>query len=103
VTRGTVLVPHSAVLCRHGAGAGCQHVADFNSSPGYPRIEFGSDEEFGNDDDGVIVFGSDPGTKTDNSTGATLQQDPYPSASSGHAVRYMLSPSWSYIATTTSS
>jgi translation initiation factor 2-alpha kinase 4 len=37
---------------------------DFISSSGYPKIEFGSDagsEAFSEDDDGVIVFGSDSG------------------------------------------
>jgi translation initiation factor 2-alpha kinase 4 len=35
---------------------------DFISSSGYPKIEFGSDEESDNDDDGAVVFGSDSGT-----------------------------------------
>jgi len=34
---------------------------DFISSSGYPKIEFGSDDEEDNDDDGDIVFGSDTG------------------------------------------
>lgn len=34
---------------------------DFISSSGYPKIEFGSDEESENEDDVAIVFGSDSG------------------------------------------
>jgi translation initiation factor 2-alpha kinase 4 len=34
---------------------------DFISSSGYPKIEFGSDGESDEDDDGAIVFGSDSG------------------------------------------
>lgn len=34
---------------------------DFISSSGYPKIEFGSDEDFEEDDDGAVVFGSDSG------------------------------------------
>jgi translation initiation factor 2-alpha kinase 4 len=34
---------------------------DFISSSGYPKIEFGSDDESENEDDGAIVFGSDSG------------------------------------------
>jgi translation initiation factor 2-alpha kinase 4 len=34
---------------------------DFISSSGYPKIEFGSDDEYANEDDGDIVFGSDTG------------------------------------------
>ncbi|KAF2795299.1 Serine/threonine-protein kinase [Melanomma pulvis-pyrius CBS 109.77] len=32
---------------------------DFISSSGYPKVEFGSDDESENDDDGAVVFGSD--------------------------------------------
>jgi len=34
---------------------------DFISASGYPKIEFGSDDEYANEDDGAIVFGSDTG------------------------------------------
>lgn len=34
---------------------------DFISSSGYPKIEFGSDDDYANEDDGAIVFGSDTG------------------------------------------
>ncbi len=34
---------------------------DFISSSGYPKIEFGSDDESEDEDDGAIVFGSDSG------------------------------------------
>ena len=35
---------------------------DFISSSGYPKIEFGSDDESEDDDEGAIVFGSDSGS-----------------------------------------
>lgn len=38
---------------------------DFISSSGYPKIEFGSDEESENGDDGAVVFGSDSGKHLD--------------------------------------
>ncbi|CAI6333285.1 unnamed protein product [Periconia digitata] len=36
---------------------------DFISSSGYPKVEFGSDEESDNENDGAIVFGSDSETE----------------------------------------
>lgn len=41
---------------------------DFISSSGYPKIEFGSDEESDNDNDNAIVFGSDSGMFYDHNT-----------------------------------
>jgi translation initiation factor 2-alpha kinase 4 len=34
---------------------------DFISDSGYPKIEFGSDDEYAQDDDGAVVFESDTG------------------------------------------
>ena len=34
---------------------------DFISDSGYPKIEFGSDDEYANDGDGAVVFESDSG------------------------------------------
>ncbi|PVI02725.1 kinase-like protein [Periconia macrospinosa] len=44
---------------------------DFISSSGYPKIEFGSDEESENGDDGAVVFGSDSETE-ENSTNSPI-------------------------------
>lgn len=44
-----------------GYGVASTGGLDFISSSGYPKIEFGSDDEDGNDDDGAVVFGSDTG------------------------------------------
>ncbi|KAF2184716.1 kinase-like protein [Zopfia rhizophila CBS 207.26] len=40
---------------------------DFISSSGYPKIEFGSDDESDEDDDGAVVFESDSGEEGDTS------------------------------------
>ena len=39
---------------------------DFISSSGYPKIEFGSDDEEDEEDDGAVVFGSDSGRPFSN-------------------------------------